>query len=94
MPSSYNPPINTSTTGQTKKGQLKLEGPLYAPMIYDQNNTNYYIDPSGNSIIAGKITTDYNIQENDAPGTLSTKGFVESFIGPLWEMHQLRDFIL
>ena len=81
MPSSYNPPINTSTTGQTKKGQLKLEGPLYAPMIYDQNNTNYYIDPSGNSIIAGKITTDYNIQENDAPGTLSTKGFVESFIG-------------
>lgn len=41
MPSSYSPPINTSSTAQTKLGALTV------PIIYDQNNSNYYIDPSG-----------------------------------------------
>lgn len=41
MPSGYTVPLNTSSTAQTKTGALTV------PIIYDQNDTNYYVDPSG-----------------------------------------------
>ena len=49
MPSGYTAPLNTSSTAQTKIGAITV------PMVYDYNNTSYYIDPSGNSLFAGKI---------------------------------------
>ena len=55
MPSSYNSPLNTSSTAQTKIGAITV------PMVYDYNNTSYYIDPSGNSVVVGKITTEKEI---------------------------------
>ncbi|MDD4358634.1 MAG: hypothetical protein PHY30_02345 [Candidatus Pacebacteria bacterium] len=91
MPSSYDPPINTSITSQTKKGQLKTEGALYAPMIYDQNNINYYIDPSLESSVEGfienKLAGSLEVGKklfmlksttfDDSENTVATKGYVD-----------------
>jgi hypothetical protein len=41
MPSSYNPPINTGSTTQSKAGEIG------ASLFRDYNNPNYYVDPSG-----------------------------------------------
>jgi hypothetical protein len=83
MPSSYDPPINTSTNAQTKKGQLKLEEALYAPIVIDRDgcvgeSCPYYINPSGDSMISGKIITKEVITSKDAPNTLVSKGYVDS----------------
>ena len=75
MPSSYNPPINTSSTAQTKTGEIG------ASLFRDADNSNYYINPSGNSIIAGKIVTDNPISAGDLPNTIATKGYVDGLFG-------------
>jgi len=75
MPSSYNPPINTSSTAQTKTGEIG------ASLFRDADNSNYYINPSGNSIIAGKIVTDNPASAGDLPNTIVTKGYVDGLFG-------------
>ena len=55
MPSGYTAPLNTSSTAQTKIGAITV------PMVYGYNNTSYYIDPSGNSVVVGKIITEKEI---------------------------------
>lgn len=50
-------PINVSSVPQTKSGNLTV------PMIYDYDNTNYYVNPSGNSRIY-KIIVDNDIIAN------------------------------
>jgi len=71
MPSSYNPPINTSSIAQTKIGEIG------ASMFRDADNSSYYINPSGNSIIAGKIVTDNPTTAEDIPNSIATKGYVD-----------------
>jgi len=75
MPSGYTAPLNTSSTAQTKTGEIG------ASSFRDADDGNYYINPSGDSIISGKITTDYNVQESDSSGIIPTKGYVESLVG-------------
>lgn len=84
MPSSYDPPINTSTNAQTKKGQLKLEEALYAPIVIDRDgcvgeSCPYYINPSGNSVLKGGLTTSGNIITINPTqvGHVTTKGYVD-----------------
>jgi hypothetical protein len=75
MPSSYNPPINTSSIAQTKTGEIG------ASMFRDADNSNYYINPSGNSMISGKIITSNPTIAGDVPNTVATKGYVDSLFG-------------
>jgi len=72
MPSFYSSPINTSATAQTKVGALTV------PIIYDYNNSAYYIDPSGNSSISGKIISGTSTTSADTAKTIATKDYVES----------------
>ncbi len=41
------PAINEGTTTQVKDGSLGITGNLTAPILYDSNNTGYYVDPAG-----------------------------------------------
>jgi hypothetical protein len=71
MPSGYTAPLNTSSTAQTKIGAITV------PMVYDYNNTSYYIDPSGNSLFAGKIGigTTAPVYNLDVNGTIRARDF-------------------
>ncbi|MDD2227352.1 MAG: hypothetical protein PHH71_02075 [Clostridia bacterium] len=71
MPTSYTAPLNTSSTAQTKAGDLT------AATFYDYNDSSYYIDPSGNSNISGKIITGTSTTSADGDKTLATKDYVE-----------------
>jgi len=82
MPDGYTPPLNTSSNPQTKKGDLTFT------MMYDYNGCNeegedcpYYINPSGNSVVSGKIVTEAQIEDTDSSGTMVNKGYVDSKIG-------------
>jgi len=68
MPGSYSIPLNTSGTAQTKTGELTV------PIIYDsEGNGNYYLNPSGNSIVFGTITAERPTGANN----VATKGYVD-----------------
>lgn len=67
MPVSYTIPINTSGTAQTKTGEFG------ASSFVDADNSNYYLNPSGNSIVEGTITADRPTETNN----LATKGYVD-----------------
>ena len=75
MPSSYNPPINTSSIAQTKTGEIG------ASVFRDADNSSYYINPSGNSIISGKITTKAEIRDTDSSETFVNKEYVDLLLG-------------
>ena len=66
-------PINTSATTQTKSGALYVNGGIVTPLIWDLNNTAYYLDPSNTSnlnIIQASIfyySSDRNLKENILP---------------------------
>ena len=77
MPASYNAPINTSTSAQTKLGELA------ATIFRDATAQNYYVDPGGNTVLKGKITTDYNVKDSDSSNTVTNKGYVDSKIGSI-----------
>ncbi len=51
MPSGYTAPLNTSFTAQTKTGEIG------ASLFRDADNPNYYINPSGDSVVSGTITS-------------------------------------
>ncbi|MDD2227364.1 MAG: hypothetical protein PHH71_02135 [Clostridia bacterium] len=70
--SGYKTPLNSGGTTQTKQGALS------AGMFYDYNDPSYYINPSGNSNIAGKITTNTSTLASDSAGTIATKDYVDS----------------
>ncbi|MCL4427005.1 tail fiber domain-containing protein, partial [Patescibacteria group bacterium] len=53
-----NPPLDTSSTSQNKTGALTVGSTtnftatgMYAPIYYDSDNTNYYLDPSAGSYV-------------------------------------------
>jgi len=76
MPSGYTAPLNTSATAQNKVGELG------AASFVDADDSNYYINPSGDSIMSGNITTSGNIitarpTESDQ---VTTKGYVDEQI--------------
>ena len=77
MPAIYNTPINTSPTTQTKLGELG------ATIFRDATTPNYYVDPGGNTVLKGKITTDYNVKNSDSSNTVTNKGYVDSKIGSI-----------
>jgi len=64
------PAINEGTTTQVKDGSLGITGNLTAPILYDSNNTGYYIDPAGTSVLN---STTLNGKINSA-GAESTYG--------------------
>ncbi len=76
MPSSYSPPINTSATAQTKTGEIG------ASVFRDADDSNYYINPSGDSIISGDITTSGNVTtaRPTEADQVTTKGYVDEQI--------------
>jgi hypothetical protein len=56
--------LSTSADFQTKSGHLQSNSSLRAPIFYDSQNTGYYVDPTGTSVLNGadfdgivKITT-------------------------------------
>ena len=42
---------------------------------------HYYVNPSGNSVFSGKITTNYNVQESDSSNTVANKEYVDLKMG-------------
>jgi len=74
MPDGYQIPINTSATAQTKSGDFS------ATSFVDANDSNYYINPSGNSIVSGKIVMEDSTASADIPTTVATKGYVDTEI--------------
>ncbi|MDD4358649.1 MAG: hypothetical protein PHY30_02420 [Candidatus Pacebacteria bacterium] len=83
MPSGYTAPLNISDQGQTKNGWLKLNGALTAPMVYDKDDSSYYIDPSGSqSKLAGNLIAEGNITSARPTKNehVVTKGYVDGLI--------------
>ncbi len=76
MPNGYTKPINTSNEGQTKDGELKLNGSFYSPIFYDKDDSKYYINPSGNSVVSGTISA----ANPTGNGHAATKGYVDEQI--------------
>jgi len=74
MPSLYNPPINTSSKAQAKTGEIG------ASVFRDADDPNYYINPSGNSNVLGKILIQNTTTASDSPNTITTKGYVDTEI--------------
>ena len=70
MPGTYSSPINTSGTAQTKSGDLS------ATSFIDSNDSNYYLNPSGNSVVSGTIKADRPTLADE----LTTKGYVDEMI--------------
>ncbi|MDD4358767.1 MAG: hypothetical protein PHY30_03050 [Candidatus Pacebacteria bacterium] len=76
MPSTYTPPINESIVAQYKRGILG------AQEFRDSDNNGYYINPSGDSVISGSITTSGNIvtARPTEADQVTTKGYVDEQI--------------
>jgi uncharacterized protein (TIGR02145 family) len=85
-------PINISSTAQTKKGGLTLQGDFTAPTFYDSDNTDYYVNPAGQTVLAGnvgigttnpgsKLEVNGNIIADTptADDHVATKGYVDNF---------------
>ena len=70
MPSSYNPPINTSITAQTKMGEIG------ASVFRDADDSSYYINPSGNSIVSGTISAANPTANNH----IATKEYIDGLL--------------
>lgn len=49
-------PINVGSTGQTKSGALTVQGDFTAPIFYDADNSSYYVNPAGNSLLGGDLS--------------------------------------
>ena len=67
----YTTPINTGPVSQAKVGTIKAQA------FYDYDNSSYYVNPSGSSIVSGKITTGTSIIPTDDDKTLVTKEYVD-----------------
>jgi len=83
MPSSFSIPLNTSEEAQVKRGMLELEGALITQMIYDRDGSDgnffpYYINPSLNSNIKGKIFTDTLTKDSDEANSFVTKSYIDT----------------
>ena len=74
MPGTYSNPINTSATAQTKTGEFG------ASSFTDADDSDYYINPSGNSVVSGKIVMEDSTASTDVPTTVATKGYVDTEI--------------
>jgi len=72
MPSSYTTPIDTSATAQSKFGTLSAQA------FYDNDNSSYYVNPSGDSVVSGKITTGTSTISTDNGKTLVTKDYADN----------------
>jgi len=84
MPSGYTAPLNTSSTAQSKTGEIG------ASLFRDADNSNYYINPSGNSKISGIISSEAGPLENNH---LTTKGYVDGLLGNVEQEVSLSNLI-
>jgi len=73
MPSNYTTPINTSIAAQTKIGEFS------ASSFIDADDSDYYLNPSGNSVVSGTITADRPTEAYQ----LATKGYIDEKIAEL-----------
>jgi len=80
MPSGYTAPLNTSATAQNKVGELG------AASFVDADDSDYYINPSGDSVIAGKIAAAGEIDDSDFGSTLINKAYLETKLNKIYEM--------
>ena len=88
MPGTYSIPLNTSGTAQTKTGELTV------PIIYDsEGGRNYYLNPSGDSNIFGKIISSTLVSAEDASGTIATKGYVDGIVSNVTEEVTLANVV-
>jgi len=67
-------PLNTSSTAQTKTGNLTF------PIFYDSNNTSYYVNPAStySAILAGRVgigTTTPGVPLQVESGSIVVRGF-------------------
>jgi len=65
MPVTVAAPLNTGGIAQTKTGALALTGNLTASSFIDFDNYNYYVNPSGQTLLAGPVgigTTNPTVQ--------------------------------
>ncbi len=75
MPSSYSIPLNTSTVSQIKPGSL------HVTEIFDFDDSDYYINPSGDSAVKGRISMADPLGNNHG----ATKGYVDGLFGNVVE---------
>jgi hypothetical protein len=61
MPVTVAVPLNTGNVAQTKSGALAIQGNLTAPIFYDADNTAYYVNPAGQTVLGGDIQLAGNI---------------------------------
>jgi len=97
MPSGYTAPLNTSSNFQEKYG------PLIFSMMYDGDtcddplteNCPYYINPSGNSVLDGDITTSGNIitAYPTEVGHVATKGYIDGLFSNVEQEVSLSNLI-
>ncbi|MDD2909484.1 MAG: hypothetical protein PHU74_00985 [Candidatus Pacebacteria bacterium] len=74
MPSGYTAPLNTSSTAQTKTGEIG------ASMFRDADNSNYYINPSGNSVVSGTISVADPTENNHVATKVYVDGLIEGVV--------------
>ena len=55
MPVTVAAPLNTGGIAQTKAGSLAVQGNLTASIFYDADNTAYYVNPAGQTLLAGSV---------------------------------------
>ena len=84
MPVTVAAPLNTGGVAQTKTGALALTGNLTASSFIDFDNYNYYVNPSGQTLLAGPvgIGTASPGSALDVRGTITT-GNVGATNGPV-----------
>jgi len=84
MPSGYTAPLNTSSTAQTKTGEIG------ASSFRDADDPDYYMNPSGNSKILGMISSEAGPMENNH---LTTKGYVDGLLGNMEQEVSLSNLV-
>jgi len=55
MPVTVAAPLNTGGVAQTKTAALALTGSLTASSFIDFDNNNYYVNPSGQTLLVGPV---------------------------------------
>ncbi|MDD4625195.1 MAG: hypothetical protein PHC82_02645, partial [Candidatus Pacebacteria bacterium] len=48
-------PVNIGSTAQTKAGEFSVLGNFYAPMMYDSDDSGYYVNPAGQTVLSGNV---------------------------------------
>ena len=82
-------PLTKLNFTQTKKGTLTVLGEMYATILRDYDDPNYYINPSSGATaanLAGPINMNgnriINVEDPVNPNDAATKAYVDRVLGP------------